>query len=114
MSNNGITRTGADGEPLGSVYTFSRSDIRRAEHEFAENIRKYFGEVWRIKSDGEYLGVDWWCRHPVAFYGGLWRLCQVAKHKGAIRAAGRMEVREANTVIRFILLYNRKEHDDKW
>lgn len=90
-------------------HKFTRMEIYQAEHDLEAAIKKYFGEVWRIKSDGEYKGVDWWCYSPIAFYGGIWRLCQAAVHKGGKRAAGRIEVKEAGHCLRFMVLYDKKE-----
>lgn len=87
---------------------FSRAEIKQAEHDFAEAIKRYFGEVWRIKSDGEYKGVTWDCTHPVSVLGGVWRLCQAAKHKGAERAAGKLELRDSGHLLRFIIFYEAK------
>lgn len=92
-------------------HKFTRKEIREAEHDFAENIKRYFGSVWRIPWNGEYIGVSWDCHSPLSTYGGLWRLCQEAIHKGARRAAGRIEVREAGEVLRFILFYSPKDGD---
>lgn len=90
-------------------HTFTRSEIKLAQHIFENSIKKYFGEVWQIKSDGEYIGKSWDCRSVIAIDPGVWRLCQAAVHAGAIRAAGRIEAKEAGTVLRFIILYNKKD-----
>lgn len=90
------------------THTFTRSDIYQAKHFFSEAIKKYFGEVWNIKSDGEYKGVSWDCTSPLTFDMGIWNLCQMAKHKGAQRAAGRIEEMEQRSVLRFILFYEKK------
>lgn len=89
----------------GNSHVFSRKEVIEAEHDFAERIKKSFGSVWSPKSDGQYVGVAWDCRHPVAVIGGLWRLCESAKHRGAVRAFGKIETREARTLLRFILFY---------
>ena len=91
------------------THVFSRKEIREAEHIFAKMIKAYFGEVWRIKSDGEYVGCAWDCRSMIAVDPGIWRLLQAVKHKGATRAAGRIETKEAGTVLRFIVFYNPTE-----
>lgn len=95
------------------THKFTRSEILQAEQDFSDAIKKYFGEVWKIKSDGEYLGCAWDCRSTLAIYGGLWRLLQSVIHKGATRAAGRIEVREAGTVLRFIVFYNKVKEPDR-
>lgn len=103
----------SDGKPTGALqngakpapHTFSRSDLKYAVHTFDTMIKKYFGEVWHIKSDGEYKAVDWWCKSPLLVDTGIWYLIQAAQHRGAKRATGRIEVKEAGTVLRFILCY---------
>lgn len=90
-------------------HKWSRSEIRYAEHLFANAIKKYFGEVWRIKSDGEYRGCSWDCTSPLTLDMGIWNLCQGAIHKGAYRAAGRIETHKVGTVLRFIIFFNPKE-----
>lgn len=92
-----------NGHPTRHYWT--KKEIKEAEHDFAENIKKYFGEVWRIKSDGEYRGKSWDCTHPIQIVAGLWRLCQAVVHTGSPRAAGRIELREHGTVLRFIIFY---------
>ncbi len=87
-------------------HTFTRSEIRQAEHEFAVMIKKHFGEVWRIKSDGEYKGVTWECRSMITLDAGLWRLCRAAIHRGAIRAAGRIDVKDAGDMLLFTIYYS--------
>lgn len=87
------------------TYTFTRSDIHKAEHYFAQAIKKYFGEVWRIKSDGNYKGISWDCASPLTLDMGIWTLCQSAIHKDAKRAAGRIETHQQNTILKFIILY---------
>ena len=91
---------------------FSRSDIKLAKHLFTDAIRKYFGEVWRIPSDGEYKGYSWECRSPIAFDAGIWRLCQSAKVKGAWRAAGRIETKDSGECLVFILFTNPNHKPD--
>lgn len=93
---------------MDTSHKFTRSEIKQAEHEFAEMIENYFHEVWRIKSDGEYIGCWWDCRSMVSLDAGLWRLLQTVIHKGGTRAAGHIEVREAGHVLRFIVYYNPK------
>lgn len=88
------------------THTWTKSEIRKAEHDFAEMIKKHFGEVWRIKSDGQYVGCAWDCASPLLVDRGLWLLVQKAKHRGAKRAAGRIEDREAGSVLRFIIFYD--------
>lgn len=94
-----------------SFHVFTRSEIKQAEHAFADMIKRYFGEVWKIKSDGEYVGSAWDCRSMIALDPGLWRLLQAVKHKGATRAAGRLETREAGTILRFIVFYDAVHND---
>lgn len=94
-------------------HRFTRSEIRQAEHDFNEAIRKYFGGIWQIKSDGKYIGKAWDCRSMIAIYGGLWRLCQAARHDGAVRAAGRIEVKDTGSVLRFIIFYDRAKDETK-
>ena len=65
-------------------HQFSQSEIREAEHRLAHGIRKYFGEAWRIKFDGEYQGVSWDCRSPLLFDVGIWRLLQGVIHRMGI------------------------------
>lgn len=87
-------------------HTFTKSEIRLAVHLLEEAIKKYFGEVWSIKSDGEYKGVTWECRSPIAFDAGIWRLCQAARHRDATRAAGRIDVKDGGDMLLFTILYN--------
>lgn len=90
-------------------HVFTRSEIKFAEHLFEKAIKKYFGEVWRIKSDGDYLGCSWDAKSMLAIDNGLWYLCQRVIHKGATRAAGRIETKECNTILKFIIFYNSME-----
>lgn len=85
---------------------FTRKEVNDAEHIFLGMIEKYFGEVWKMPWNGEYRGVSWDCRSPLILEAGLWRLTQGAKHKGAFRAAGKIEVREGRSLLRFILFFN--------
>jgi len=89
------------------MHTFTKSEIHEAEHLFERRIKSVWGEVWRIKSDGEYKGIAWDCKSPLLFVNGIWTLCHRAKHQGATRAAGRIETREAGDMLRFILFYER-------
>lgn len=86
-------------------HTFTKSEIAQARHEFIEHIKRNFGEVWTPKSDGQYKGKSWDCRSMITLDAGLWRLCREAVHTGSIRAFGKIEVREANTVLRMIIFY---------
>lgn len=90
------------------LHTFTRMEIYEAEHLFAKYLKRYFGEVWRIPSDGQYSGVSWDCTSPLLFDTGLWQICQTARHKGALRGAGRIERLKQDTILRFILFYERK------
>lgn len=92
-------------------HTFTRSEINLAKDIFEKSIKRYFGEIWQIKSDGEYIGKSWDCKSVIAFDPGVWRLCQAAIHAGATRAAGRIETKEAGTVLRFIIFYNKKKQE---
>lgn len=91
--------------PPAATHIFTRSEIHRAEHLFAERIKKTFGEVWRIGRDGKYKGVNWVCVSPLQFDLGIWKLCQAARHRDAIRAAGRIESADTGHKLIFILLY---------
>jgi len=92
-------------------HTFSRSEIKQAEHEFAEMIKKYFGEVWSPKSDGQYVGKSWDCRSMIAVDAGLWRLCQAAKHAGAVRAFGRIETKDVGSMLRFTIFFEKLKEE---
>ncbi len=87
-------------------HTFSRSEIKLAAHLLEKEIIKNFGEVWKIKSDGEYKGKSWDCRSVIAFDGGIWRLVQSVRHLDATRAAGRIETHDVGTMLRFIVFYD--------
>jgi hypothetical protein len=87
-------------------YTFTRSDIAEAEELFKRAIEKYFGEVWKLTINARYKGVDVSVRDPKDFRAALWHLCQGAKARGATRAAGRIEVKDVGTELRFILFYD--------
>lgn len=87
-------------------HTFSRSDIRLAAHLFEKEIKKIFGDIWKLKSDTECIGKSWDCRSMIAVDPGLWRLCQAARHAGATRAAPKLETRDGGTCLRFIIFYN--------
>lgn len=89
------------------MHTFTKSEIKLAADLFERRIKATWGEVWKIKSDGEYKGMAWDCESPLLFDTGIWQLCQRAKHSGARRAAGRIETREAGDILRFILFYER-------
>ena len=90
-------------------HTFSSSEIRLAEHLFEKEVKKIFGEIWKLKSDTECIGKSWDCRSVIAIDPGVWRLVQAARHAGATRACTRIEIREAGTVLRFIIFYNPKD-----
>jgi hypothetical protein len=90
---------------VANEHTFSRSEFREAEHMFAEYIKRYFGEVWQIKSDGQYLAKSWDCTSMLLLPMGLWHLCQAVKHTGAVRAAGKLESVRVNTILRFTMAY---------
>lgn len=92
-------------KPATPRHQFSKLEIKQAEHEFAEYIKRYFGEIWKIKSDGEYKGVYWDCLSMLSLDAGLWRLLHQALMRGATRAAGRIEVRDTGYLLRFILFY---------
>jgi len=96
MEDNNIPR---------ELHNWTRSELLEAKHEFTHLITSYFGEVWDIKSDGEYKGCIWDCMSPLLTPMGLWLLCMRVKHKGAVRAAGRMESHNVGTIVRFTLLY---------
>lgn len=87
-------------------HQFSRLEVYQAEHEFVDAIKRYFGEVWRIKSDGEYKGCTWDCRSPLIFDAGIWRLCTYARHHDARRAAPRLELIDSGHLLRFTILYD--------
>ena len=89
--------------------TFTRSEIRLAKSLFGKAIKKHFGEIWRIKSDGEYVGYSWEARSMVAIDTGLWYLIQKAKFNGAYRAAGRIETKDSGDTLVFILFTNPKD-----
>jgi hypothetical protein len=89
-------------------HKFTRTEIKLALELLTKAIKKHFGEVWQIKSDGEYKGVTWDCRSPLLFDSGVWYLCQQAKHRGAFRAAGRIESRDTGHMLRFTIFYNPK------
>lgn len=94
-------------------HQFTKLEIKQAAHEFEQNIVNYFGEVWKIKSDGEYRGVQWDCINMITMHQGLWLLVQRALHLGAIRAAGHIEVRDTGHVLRFTLYFARAEEDKR-
>jgi len=86
-------------------HTFSRSEVREAQHIFIETMKKYFGELWTPKSESEYRGKSWDCRSMIAIDPGLWRLCQMVKHTGSQRVFGKIEVKDAGSMLRFIIFY---------
>jgi hypothetical protein len=86
-------------------YKFTRLDVKQAEHEFAAMIKRFFGEVWRIPTDGEYKGLDGRIRSMVPLDNALWYLCQGVIHKGALRCAGRIELEDCGTTMRLVVLY---------
>jgi len=89
-------------------HKFTRRDIKLAEKLFSDAIKKYFGEIWRIKSDGEYQGYSIECRSMVSLDPCIWRLCNSARVQGAFRAAGRIETKDVGTCLVFILFTNPK------
>lgn len=86
-------------------HKFSKSEIRQAEHEFAEMLKKYFGEITKPLSDGAWRGKSWECRSMVSLDAGLWRLCQQVVHTGSKKIFGKIEVRDTGHMIRFIVFY---------
>jgi hypothetical protein len=86
-------------------HTFSRSEIKKARHDFAEIIKKHFGEVWNISITANYKGCSWDCRNIDDINGGLWALIQRVKHKGAVRAAGKIETKDVGTCLVFTIFY---------
>jgi len=88
-------------------HTFNKHELKEAQHRLIEGIKNYIGDIWDIKSDGKYEGCTWDCTSPLLFDMGVWRLCQRAVHKGALRAYGRVEIVNAKEVIRFTLLFDK-------
>lgn len=93
-------------------HVFTRSDVNLAANIFEQAILKRFGEIWSPKSDGQYTGKAWEARSVLAFDPGTWRLVEAAIHAGAIRAFGKIEKREAGTVLRFIIFYEKAKPDE--
>jgi len=87
-------------------HTFTKLDIFEAEDLFKRAIEKYFGEVWKLSISSRYKGVDVTVRDPKDFRAALWHLCHGAKARKATRAAGRIEVIDVRTAVRFILFYD--------
>ena len=87
------------------LHHFTKSEIRQAEHEFTQMMKKHFGEIWTPKSDGEYEGKSWDCRSMVSLDAGLWRLVQEAKHTGTERVFGKIEVKDSGYLLRFKIFY---------
>lgn len=94
-------------------HSWTRKEILQAGHDFEAMIKKSFGEVWKLPRSAEYVGKSWDCRTPIAVDAGLWRLVEAVRHAGGLRAAGRMELRDAGTTLRFIIFYNPKDRDDE-
>lgn len=94
-------------------HTFSRSDMNLAVNVFEQAILKRFGEIHRPLSDAEWKGKAWDARSVLSFDPGTWRLVEAAIHAGAIRAFGKIEKREAGTVLRFILFYEQAKREAK-
>lgn len=92
-------------------YTFSRSDVNLAENVLQQAILKRFGEIYKPLSDAEWKGKSWEARSVLAFDTGCWYLVEKAKHAGAIRAFGKIERREAGTLLRFIIFYEEERAD---
>lgn len=95
--------TGAS--PNQSPHTFSRSEVNAAVRELEQAIRKHFGSVWSPKSDGQYLGKSIDILEPSRFSDAAWVLCQFVRHSGRERAFGKVELREAGTLVRMIIFY---------
>lgn len=95
------------------MHKFSRLEIKQAEHEFAEMIKKHFGKVWSIPSDGEYVGCEGICRSMIMLDNNLWQLCQYAVHKGALRAAGRIQVIDSGHALKLTILFKPKKDGEK-
>ncbi len=94
--------------PIANIhYTFTRKDRNLAEHLFRQAIIKRFGEIWTPKSDGQYIGCSWDCRSMLAIDGGLWRLVEAAIHKGALRAFGKIELRDSGTMLTFVIFWEK-------
>jgi len=92
-------------------HTFTKSEVREAEHIFKQMLIKYFGEIWSPKSDGQYVGKFWDCRSMIAVDAGLWRLCQAAKHAGAVRAFGRIETKDVGSMLRFTIFFEKLKEE---
>ena len=90
-------------------HQFSSLDIKQAKHEFAQMMIRYFGEIWSPKSDARYKGKEWICRSMVSLDGGLWRLCQEAKHADAERVFGMVEPVDSGYALRIVIFYTKKE-----
>lgn len=103
-------RDGATGgTPEPTSHKFSRLEIYQATHEFEQMIKKHFGEIWKIKSSGEYKGKSWDCRSMITLDAGLWRLLQEARHAGATRVCGNIEIHDTGHMIRFIVLFDKEK-----
>lgn len=90
-------------------HTFTKLEVKQAKHELATYIKRYFGEIWRIPSDGEYVGKSWDCTSMLILDAGLWRLMQAGIHAGAKRAAGTVVPVNSDTALRITILYNPKD-----
>lgn len=102
-------------------HQFTKSQIKECEELFSGLLVRYFGELWEPKSDAEYRGKVWDCRlapdpesksgalsHLQRLYidSGLWQLVQAAKHTGANRVFGKLELRDGGYLLRFLVFFN--------
>lgn len=94
---------------------FTRSDVKRAEHEMAEMIVKTFGEIWNPPI-GEFMyhGCNMELKSMIPLDNALWELCQHAKHKGALRAFGKIEVRDVGETMRLIIFFKQERKDEQF
>jgi hypothetical protein len=93
---------------------FTRSDVKRAEHEMAEMILKTFGEIWTPAEDAMYHGCDIYLKTMIPLDNALWELCQRAKHKGALRAFGKIEIRDVGETMRLAIFYKQERKDEQF
>lgn len=94
-------------------HVFSRSDVNLAVNILEQAILKRFGEIHKPLSDAEWKGKSWEARSVIAFDPGCWNLVEQVKHTGAMRAFGKIEKREAGTVLRFIVFYEEAKNDKR-
>jgi len=92
---------------MNNRHTFTRSELVEARDILVTGIKRYIGDLWNIKSDGEYAGCTWECTSPLLFDLGVWRLCQQVVHKGARRAYGKVEIVDSGSKIMFTVLFDK-------